>query len=499
MNPFLNKYIKTINPEDLPAEAWNIVLGRRDENSAQELYKSVGWMFRAMEIRCNGVMSVPFSIYQGETEIDTSKDYQNAVGFLPNLNMITGLIEMALTIWGSAYLYKRPNLLGTRPFMVRYLPPPTVNIKRVEGSYAFDDNGMPLFERREAGAKKEYTSDEIAFFWKADPFVELGPPEASAFQSASLAAGVSLDVNAFVSAFLQRGAIVPFILTVRGVKKNTELDKLKDFVARFFVRDRKKSWPTEVVNADEVIPVKIGEGLEAIAGKEAMLGNSKREEIATALGIPHSILFSGAANYAVSDKDDFHLYDKTIVPECLFIEQIMNNQLMTPAGYRLKYHPEALDVFQKDEGERAAALSDFMDAMIKAETFEMAEAMFSIFGYEVSDEALNLLKKHFEKKAEDKEKFAANLTGGQPGKKPGVPPEDEEDEDPGVKEELGKWMSKIRKRWNPKTKTADQIEFVPEQIPPGLHGAISGQLENCKTMADVEIVFRQAAEWQGYP
>ena len=500
MDPKLKPFIKTINPEDLPAEAWNIVLGKRDETNLQELYQQVSWLFRAVDIRCNGVKSVPFSIYKGEEEIDTSSDWKNTVKFLPNPTALFGLIEMALAIWGYGYLYQRQNLLGNRPYSMRYLPPTTVQLKKASGEYVLSETGEPVFMRSEGGTMKEYEASSIVYFWKGDPFVEWGPPASSPARAAALAAGVALDVNLFASAFLQRGAIKPFLFTVKGPKKPTELDKLKDFIGRIFSPSRQKSWPTEVINAEDVSTVIIGEGLEAIAGKEAIIGQSKREEIATAIGIPHSILFSGAANFSVSEKDDVHLYDKTVIPDCEFIAEVMNEQVFAPLGMKMQYHPEQMDIYQEDEEDRAGAMNAFMDAMNKAESLEMAQAMFAIFGFEVSDIAMKLIEAHYKQKDERREEFAGNLAQMKPGSngngngsKP--PAEDDDDE----KEELNKWLSKIRHRWNPKTKSAAEISFEPVNISPGLHGAVAGMLESCKTLGDVEAVFISASEWVGYP
>lgn len=496
MDAKLRPFIKTINPEDLPAEAWNIVLGRRDESDLLQLYQQVSWLFRAVDIRCNGVASVPFAIYKGKEEIDTSGHWQNAVGFLPNPMALFGLIEMALTIWGTGYLYSRDNLLKTRPYSLRYLPPTTVQVKKQSGEYALDEQERPLFTRKEGGRQVDYSADNIVYFWKGDPFVEWGPPTSSPAKAAALSAGVVLDVNLFASAFLQRGAIKPLILLTKGAKKQTELDKLKDFMNRLFAKSRNKSYPTEVLNADELTPVFVGEGLEAISGKESLLSHSKREEIATALGIPHSVLFSGAANYSVSDKDDYHLYDKTIIPECRFIESVMNEQVFVPLGYRMAYQPETMDLFQEDEEQRAVAMNAFMDMLGKAETWEMAQAVMLIYGVEIPDEAMTLMESHFAKKDERREEFAANVSNLKPGGNGSKPPAEDDDDE---KEELNKWLSKIRHRWNPKTKSAAEIGFEPENISPGLYGAIMGMLENCKSLGEVEAVFVSASEWAGYP
>ena len=42
-------------------------------------------------------------------------------------------------------------------------------------------------------------------------------------------------------------------------------------------------------------------------------------------------------------------------------------------------------------------------------------------------------------------------------------------------------------------------EFETSVIEPSLHGAISGALENAKTVSDVKRVFDSVIEWRGYP
>jgi hypothetical protein len=42
-------------------------------------------------------------------------------------------------------------------------------------------------------------------------------------------------------------------------------------------------------------------------------------------------------------------------------------------------------------------------------------------------------------------------------------------------------------------------EFETDIIPSSLHGAITGALENVKTVDDVRHIFNGVIAWQGYP
>ena len=96
---------KTINPQDLPPEAWNIVLGKSNDTSLQDIYSKVSWCFRAIDILANNMRIIPFIIENSRGEkVDDSTTYANAIGFLPKPRDIFQLIEMSLNIFGYGYL-----------------------------------------------------------------------------------------------------------------------------------------------------------------------------------------------------------------------------------------------------------------------------------------------------------------------------------------------------------------------------------------------------------
>ena len=384
-------------------EGWTIAGQPEAGNELQEYYRLVPWLFRGVDLRANAVAAMPFAIYRGETEVDNSEDYQNKLAFLPNPGALFGCIESALTIWSYCYLERQRNTVMLKS--LRYLFPPSVTPKLDELK------GLTGWERRLQTRTVQLPPEGLLYFWKPDPFVEIGPPKTSPAIAASAAAGVLLNVDRFAAAFFARGAIKGTVLAVKGSPPEAERKRIKDVWARLF-NGIKNAWSEGVFNADQITPMVVGEGLESLANTE--LGNEKRRDVAGALGIPLSLLFSDAANFATAQQDDMHFYSKTIVPECTFIAGVLNEQLLMPLGYRLAFTPENLDVFQEDENARAASLGQLVSALASPEEFLIAA---DILGYEIDAETRKRVEAMIAAKAEQREKLAAQVA-----QKPGQPP-----------------------------------------------------------------------------
>ena len=108
----------------------------------------------------------------------------------------------------------------------------------------------------------------------------------------------------------------------------------------------------------------IGEGLKELSSAE--LTSEKRQDIAQALGIPMSVMFSESANglggEGVATQDKLHFYEETIIPECEAIAETLNEQMLEPLGLSVEFLPDTLDVFQEDERQRSAAFATYVNA-----------------------------------------------------------------------------------------------------------------------------------------
>jgi len=345
---------KSILLEQYPDAAWKFLMGGDTGSDAavKRLYQEVAVMFRGVDLRSKGVAGIPFSIYRGKTEIDTSADYQNKLGFWPVPRKTLRLLEMAMTMLGRAYLSKLKNKSG-KVLGLRYLIPTTVDYK------ADETNGLTGFTRSVGAGTKELAADDIIYFWPEDYTVEIGPPETSPAYAALAAGGVLISFDEFAAAFFSRGAVKVTLLTVDGTPNADERKRLETWWADI-VNGIKNAFSAKVIQAGKVTPVVIGEGLSEL--DDSTLAEAKRQEIAIALGIPQSMLFANAANYATAQQDELNFLNQTVVPECEFIAEVLNTQLLAPLGYRIEFHPETMDAFKADEKERASAFASYAGA-----------------------------------------------------------------------------------------------------------------------------------------
>lgn len=482
MTDLYNPFIKTVALNDLPESAWRYILGG-DGGAAEikELYQSIPWLFRGVDIRANAVASMPFSIYRGETEIDNSDDYKNAVKVLPNPGALFGLVEAALTIWGYAYAFKTRSAYTVKG--VRYLLPTSID-------YKIDGNGIPTFTRMVNGQPQTYTVDDIIYWWKSDPFVEIGAPMSSPALAAASAAGVLLNVDKFAAAFFERGAIKATLLTTKNILPS-ERDRLKSWWKRMFGKGTDSAWQTDIINADVVTPIVVGEGIESLENET--LTQSKRVDIAAAMGIPYSVLFSNASNRATAEQDDLHLYTKTIIPECGFIQSVINEQLFGKMGYKLVFTPENMDIFQEDENERAASLEKLIAALDKPEEFLLAA---EILGFEIAPDIENRIRAMIAEKNARRE--AMEQVAAQAPEPEDEPQQEEEaqPEPPNMRAlDLDRWRTKALKRL--KSGRPAACQFTSDVLDPLTVAAIGASLEGAQSETEIKAIFDNV--WIGYP
>lgn len=340
-------------------------------------YQSVAWLFRGVSLIAQAVASLPFVIdaypsagpeqapkkagkksatVKSDSEVDNSTDYKNAVGFLPHPKKLLKLIAACIVLTGRAYLRKEANRFAQVKQTysgLRWYNPYTIKPEIDE------EKGLIGFTRKVNGKEVKIALDQLVYLWEEDPFVEVGPPTTSAAQAALAAAGVLMSLDQFVQAFFERGAIKATILTIEGNPPSGEKERIEAWWQRF-VKGMKNAFASKVFSA-MVKPVVVGEGVKELENQE--LTTAKREDIATAIGVPQSLLFSNATNFATAQQDDLHFYSKTIIPLAELIESTLNEQLLMPLGYRIKFLPDTLDAFQEDETERAQALASLVSAL----------------------------------------------------------------------------------------------------------------------------------------
>ena len=466
-------------------EGWTIYSGGELGTEA-DYYRFIPTLYRAVQLRAYSVSTMPFEIMQGEEVYDSSADWENKVGFLPNPAQLLQLIESALTMCGRAYLLRERSVATTKK--LRYHLPTSVTPE-----INLDTGAIEYFERpTKNGTKKKYRVEDYVYFWMPDPYVEVGPPINYPAQAAANACGVLKGIDLFAENYFGRGAIKAMLLTVAGMPAEAEREKLVTGFERMFL-GIKNAFRPMVINAEAVKPVIVGEGMKEL--ENVTIGTEKREDIAIAVGIPMSILFANAANYATSQQDELNFLTKTIIPECEFIAAVLNEQLFEPLGLHLNFLPETLDPMQEDEASRAAALQQLVNA-----GFDLITAT-EILGYELTDEQLARLQAEEIAKAERAAEMARQLAE--------KPDEQEEEPESSTIEQAGLSGAQAEKmtqkaqdiaRWERKALNAlkrgksANVDFESVSIPPEMVSDIHTNLSGCVTADDVRIVFSGIAK-----
>lgn len=359
---------KSVRLEDLPEEAWRIVVGEGGKDSAAKLYGAVAWLYRCVDIRAGAVANMPWEIKRGEQVFMTSEDdAPEQFGWLDDLTGLLYRTEAAIALTGRAYWFRERNLMRT--LNVRWMRPDSVK------PVLHSADGLTGFTRAVDGRDKAYQVDDFVHFWLPDPFVEIGPAEHYPGKAALNAAGVLASMDIFLSGYFDRGMIKATLLKYTQPISADEGKRIKEWWQRVMA-GIKNAFAALVIRGD-FDPVVIGEGIHDLQNTE--LTAEQRESICTALGVPQSKVTANAANYATKKGDDLSFIQDTIAPECRWLAAVINRQLLGPMGLRLNFKIDELSVMQEDEKERAESLRSLVASGM---SLEMALA---VLGYDLPE------------------------------------------------------------------------------------------------------------------
>jgi len=350
-NFFLDQYPESAWVQLSPTTS-DMADSRSATQATTNYYQSVAFLFRCVQIRQAALLNVPWAVVRNDKDIWTSEDSKPPAdfAFMANFRRLLRNTEAALCLAPEAFWFRERN--RARTLSLKWHAPSSVMPQYSESE------GLTGFKRILGGGKERtFEKDDYIYFALPNPMHETIPGRPPA-QAAMAAAGVLYNVDAFASAFFSRGAIKATLLTVEGNPQNSEMLKLESWWKRFF-SGVKSAWETAAVRAG-VKPVIIGEGMESL--NQSTLTRERKEDIATALGIPHSIVMSDAANRSVAETDDLHFYDKTIIPEMEFLAETLNDQLFAPLGYEFVLRPQSMTVFQENEEQRSMSLLHYTQA-----------------------------------------------------------------------------------------------------------------------------------------
>lgn len=360
-----NEYnIKSIPLHRLTADAFS-PLGYGDSSlSIDGLYKRVSWLRRAVDVRAEAIASMPFCI---ATVNDV--DVQNEEGALEDggYEVLNGFkwseflnyVEGDLLLYGASYFVPIQGARTRRLFGFKRLHPSTMR-----PDFDVSTGDLLGFKRHLNGRDEYHTPETVGYIWLPNRNGETGHGEPLA-RTALVSAQMLYNMDAFGQLYFERGAIKPTVLTIEGF--NNLLENEQERVKSWFERTL-----SGIRNAFSILPVGTQTSIQTLGSDIGELTvpeltDAKRQDISTALGIPQSLLFSNASNYATARQDDLHFYDKTIIPEAMFIADKLNQQLFDKfrLNHHIRFEHERLDVYQQLQLERATVVKTLIgsDAM----------------------------------------------------------------------------------------------------------------------------------------
>ena len=319
--------------------------------STIDAYNQVPMLYRAVNLRCDAISSVPYRIKRGDTNVEWP--------WAQSFAQLIKETERALLLTGSAFWLKlkKGNVLTG----FQALNPQTVMVK-FDASQAVAGNpyaGITFTQQFRGVTFGPWTVDDVVYFREPSMTDEIGPGLASArvaLQSAQLAH----YLERFASHFFEGGAQPVTIMNLPENMDEAEFQRFKGEWGRF----------SGVVNAFRTAFVRSPEIKATVITppiKDLMLPELQERVVTTismTLGVPRTMLEASAANYATANSDRQSFWRETVVPRLGLYEHVINTQLFAPIGYMLEYHSDELDVMQADEASRAGSLKLLVDAGI---------------------------------------------------------------------------------------------------------------------------------------
>lgn len=458
---------------------WMEMMEQADKLTTEaSAYSFVPLIYRAVRLRADAIASVPGTV-------ETDGGDEAAWPYKNDLSTLLWNTEASMLLSGAAYWLKLPwGPVWLNPYSV------TVEFDAAKGRNIFtQDTGL--------GYNGPWTSpDEIVYFREWDPTQDTAPgisPAKVTLTNAQL----QHYVTQFAYYFFESGAMPVTVLGMTNVSQS-EVERTEG-VFRKMMTTVKNAFRIIGVRADAIDIKTITPPLGDLALTE--IWEQSKKNIASAFGIPITMLEEPAANRATAETHRLSFWSETIRPRGRIYENTINNQLLQPLGLKLKFNFDEMDVFQEDERERAASLQALVASGLPL------DISLRTLGFELSDEDWETLDQEAKDKAARRDAMLQNFTQG------GSSSQDEdqdEDEQPAPEEkrmrELRRWRRKAKKALARKNELAGKQDLSRSEknwlssystftawkstvIPASITDRIHGMIQVSETQEDIDEIF----------
>lgn len=321
----------------------------RSRNKQGELTRSanyrdvIGVVYRCIDVRSAAISGLPFTLLKGDEVFIDSETAWEKPGYewVNNLTNLLYLTESSLLLSSEAFWLKDKSLMS-KMLNLRWLGAPYVDP-------VYDSQrGIIGFKRNlgNNGGTIDLANEQVVYFWIQNPLAEL-TPDIPQVLAAIKSADVILNYEEFVSKFYERGAVKATILKVDRSTPPKERNRLREFW-QDFMSGKKNAYNTEVISGDVEAEI-IGEGAGESEKTEILV--SRRKDIATAMGVPYSLLFGDtSSSYTAGPTEEKNFLNYSVIPRARYIQSVLNTQLFNDFGLQFRFNFSALPAF-KEAGE----------------------------------------------------------------------------------------------------------------------------------------------------
>lgn len=322
--------------------------------------QEIATLYRCIDIRSGAVASVPFTVYalkDGEELVNSSNFWSNdKFRWLSLIQNLLYLTEASLLLTSEAYWLKEKSI-SKKNLGFRWLAAPYIN-----PIYSTEE-GITGFERQlNNGQREVFTLQDIVYFMTPNPLGEL-VPDTPQVLSAAASAGVILNYEHFVSEFYRRGAVKATVLSVDRSVPPKERERLRNFWQEM-MSGVKNAFTTEVISGSLEAQV-IGEG--AGESEKTDVLRDRRKDIATGMGVPFSLLFGdSSASYTAGPTEELNFLKYTVARRINLIQEVLNQSIFTPEGYRIRFYIEHLPAFRDFGATQVDIFKKYTDSLLPA-------------------------------------------------------------------------------------------------------------------------------------
>jgi len=346
----------------------DVIKGENKVDSPELLYATVGALNRCIQYRADSISSLPREVEDISTgEVIAQANFptprqgpdgrilgEDTLPFQISLTRILTQIEKALCVYAQAYLHKEHN----NYFITAVVWQDPALITPVIGEHGFEK-----FTKTVGKKEIPIPVEDICYIYT--PGLREFRPDTPLAKVAITKAGILYHQDKFLTSFFETGAMPVTLVFAKSAPPEPVMQKIRFFLQQALT-GRSKAWDIHVLPGDQMLEFKtLTPLLKDMILTE--LSEESRLDICATMGVPASVLYTNASRNSTSEQDDEHFYTKTVIPQALLIEEALNEGLFADAGLRLRFHYEALPVFQQARFKKAAELQVFFPYMTNAE------------------------------------------------------------------------------------------------------------------------------------